>query len=626
MFVYLKDIAHWLRERTMLSKVLIVLCVDFGCLSAAVLLAFMLRVSSLELPPTGFLWLYFLAPFLSILSLAAFGIYGSASRAYSFHIERRIAYSQIVVPPAWALILVFLGTNGFARSVILIYGILAILVLTTLRRLAALMFKQDMPVIPRKERISVLIYGAGQEGIQLVDSLNQQGRYRPMAFVDTDYTLIGRSVNGLSVFATENLNAVIAKYRPAEVLIAKPNQNRASRRILVDMFLEHGLQVKVIPGLDEIVNGNIDVSALRPIRLEDLLGRDPVPPNKALMEKAVKNRIVMVTGAGGSIGSELVRQTVQFGPKKIVMVDNNEYSLFEIHREIENTIQQSPDQVSLVPLLVDVQNQTNMKQILVEERVDVVFHAAAYKHVRMVQDNSAAGIQNNIWGTKSVAEASMEAGVGLFVMVSTDKAVRPTSVMGASKRVAEMIVQALARHKKNRTIFTMVRFGNVLGSTGSVVPLFREQIAKGGPVTVTHTDVTRYFMLISEAAQLVIQAGAMANAGEVFVLDMGEAVKIVALAETMIELAGMSVKSDLNPTGDIEIVFTGLRDGEKLYEELQIGRDISNTENPRIMRSNEFYLPVDGIYKALAELETHLKQRKDDRAVQLVMDLSRLGS
>ncbi len=622
----LRTLVTWLRERPMFSKIAIVLLCDFVALMSMVFLAYILRISAIDFPPRDSIFLYVIAPFLSIASIALMRVYGAASRNYSSHIEWKLVVSQLLVPPAWALVLVYFGTNGFARSVIGIYFILAIFALASIRRLAANVFGSSKQITPKKERIPVLIYGAGREGALLIDNLNRNGRYRALAFIDTDYTLIGRSVNGISVYATESLSEVIQRLRPQEVLIAKPQQNRATRRALLDMFLSMGLKVKVVPGIEEIVDGNIDLTALRPIRLEDLLGRDPVPPDRQLMEAAVRGHVVMVTGAGGSIGSELVRQTANYQPRKIVLVENNEFSLFEIHRELERKIAEQKLGFSVVPLLVDIRDEAAMITLLKQNHVDVIFHAAAYKHVRMVQENMAAGIWNNVWGTKTLADCAKAAGVERFVMVSTDKAVRPTSVMGASKRVAEMYIQALAREKKNKTVFSMVRFGNVLGSTGSVVPLFRQQIEKGGPVSVTHPDVTRYFMLIPEAAQLVIQAGSMAVSGEVFVLDMGESVKIVRLAETMIELAGMTRKTPENPDGEIEIEYTGLRDGEKLFEELQIGRDVSNTQNPRIMRSNEFFLPLSKIASSLAQMEKFMRGGETRKAVDLLMQLAHLGS
>ncbi len=613
-----KQFAIWLRERETATKAFVILVTDLVCLVFSVFASYNLRLSSLDLPPRNKLMLYLAAPMLSLLCAGLFGVYKSVSRNYSWHSEKQIILSQVPVPIIWTILILFLGQDGFVRSVIIIYFMLSLIVMLSLRRSVAWLFREagaDV-VVPSGQRIRTLIYGAGPEGVSLTESLNRQGRYRPIAFIDTDYTLVGRSVAGLKVYSTEHLTDTIHRLKPKEVMIAKPRQNRANRRTLVDMFMSEGLQVKTVPGIDEIVDGQIDVNALRPIRLEDLLGRDPVPPDKILMERAIKDQVVLVTGAGGSIGSELVRQISTYVPKKIILVDNNEFSLFEIHREIEAKSNSNNCNYELVPLLADVQDGQRMSDIVAEYRITVIFHAAAYKHVRMVQENSTAGIRNNVWGTKAVAEAAVKHGVKLFILVSTDKAVRPTSVMGASKRVAEMVVQALAKRKDNKTVFAIVRFGNVLGSTGSVIPLFQEQILKGGPVVVTHKDVTRYFMLIPEAAQLVIQSGALAEKGEVFVLDMGESVKIVNLAETMIELAGMTVKSKAKPDGDIEIKFVGLRDGEKLFEELQIGRDISTTSHERIMRSNEFFLPWPKLKTALDVLE-HPKSNSKAKVKEL---------
>jgi FlaA1/EpsC-like NDP-sugar epimerase len=407
------------------------------------------------------------------------------------------------------------------------------------------------------------------------------------------------------------------------VIIARKNLKRSERRHLVDRLLAHNIVVKTVPGIDDLVSGDVDLGAMRPVALEDLLGRDPVPPDRALMEKAVKGKVVLVTGAGGSIGSELVRQVCRNEPKQIVMVDNSEFALFEIHREIEAQQLGASGGPRLTPILANVLDAGAISAIIRQHSVNVVFHAAAYKHVRMVEENAAAGMRNNIWGTLNVAEAAMRGGVELFVLISTDKAVRPSSVMGASKRVAEMIIQAFASRRGCATTFSIVRFGNVLGSTGSVVPLFNGQIARGGPVKVTHPEVTRYFMLIPEAAQLVIQASAMAEKSEVYVLDMGEPIKILRLAKTMIELAGKSLRNADNPDGDISIEFTGLQQGEKLFEELNIGRDISQTAHPRIMRSSEAYLTWDELGYELGILDRELRRNDSSRrAILKLMEIA----
>ncbi len=597
MFTF-QSLVSQLKEMTSAKKIVLVLVADLIVLNLAVVLAYMLRLSALEFPPSANFIAYFMAPVLSVTVAYIFQVYEAAARNYSHSIERKLAASQVVTAFVWSLSLLIVGTSGFARSTVAIYTIMAVLGMVLLRRLASLIFNFKGTSSLTNRQTPVLLYGAGREGMAVADSMRLNGKYKPVAFIDTDYTLVDRVVSGLRVFPLENISTVISTFAPRDIIIAKPTLDRGNRRILVKMLVDHGLDVKMAPGLEEIIDGNVRVGDIRPIRVEDLLGRDPVPPDHALMEKIAYDNVIMISGAGGSIGSELARQVAQFGPKKIVLVENNEYALFEIHRELEAKYNGIHD-LKILPCLADVQSRESMESILKANSVDVVFHAAAYKHVRMVQENAVAGIYNNVFGTRVLAEAAIKTQVKRFILISTDKAVRPTSTMGATKRVSEMVIQAFASTKKHATIFSMVRFGNVLGSTGSVVPLFREQISNGGPVTVTHPDVTRYFMLIPEAAQLVIQAGAMAVGGEVFVLDMGEPIKILSLAETMIGLSGLRHKNKNETAPGIDIVFTGLKDGEKLYEELQIGTDISSTSHPRIMQSNEFFLPHSKLFEEL---------------------------
>lgn len=610
-----------LRDLKRQQKMFVVVAADACLLFPAVWAAYCLRLSNFGLPPTNLWPLFMIAPLLSLFFAAILNVYSASTRFFSWHLESRIIVAQLLVMPVWGLTVLLLGPNGFPRSILIIYAMLAIFLMTLLRRLAGLLLQLPQTKFsPIQPRTAVVIYGTGREALQLAESLRRQGKYRPVAFMDTDQTIIDRIIGGLKVYDAIDLQNVTTKTRVTEVIIAKPNMTRTSRLILVNHCLEAGLLVKIMPDYNDILDGKVDISDLRPIKLEDLLGRDPVPPDRKLMDKALKGRVVLVTGAGGSIGSELVRQAAEFGTSKLILVDVSEFALFEIHREIESQYSKKNRPFELHAILADVKDCAKMESIMRYHKVEVVFHAAAYKHVRLVQENPSAGILNNVWGTKATAEAAIAAGVKLFIFVSTDKAVRPTSIMGASKRVAEMVIQALAAKPGRKPVFSMVRFGNVLGSTGSVVPLFQEQINKGGPVTVTHPDVTRYFMLIPEAAQLVVQAGAMAEGGEVFVLDMGQSVKILHLAETMIELAGLSVRSKQNPDGDIEIQFVGLKDGEKLFEELQIGNDISPTKHPRIMRSREFMLKNRQLSEALEQLATGPSE------VELLHKLAGLGS
>jgi FlaA1/EpsC-like NDP-sugar epimerase len=621
--IFEKFVAY-LKELNSFQKILFVLAADYLVLNWAAVTSYMLRLSSFELPPAETAFVYFIVPVLGVVSAYSFGVYEAAARNYSEVIERKLLASQITATLVWALLLVFIGTSGFARSTVIIYTVIGLLAMIVLRRFASVLFNVTIKPKLVRAQVPVVIYGAGREGMVLADSMRRSGNYRPVAFVDPDYTIHGRMVSGLRVFSVENLNHVIDKYGPREAIVANPNINRANRRVLVDMLLSQGLGVKIAPGLDQIIDGDVKVGDIRPIRVEDLLGRDPVPADRTLMENAVRDQVVMVTGAGGSIGSELVRQVCLYGPQKIVLVENNEFALFEIHRELESKLQKSGN-MHVYAMLADVREKARIAAIIREHSVDIIFHAAAYKHVRMVQDNPVAGIDNNVFGTQAVAEAAMENGVKRFILISTDKAVRPTSAMGASKRVAEMTVQALAAIEGQSTIFSMVRFGNVLGSTGSVVPLFREQIAAGGPVMVTDREVTRYFMLIPEAAQLVIQAGAMAQGGDVFVLDMGESIKIMQLAETMIELAGLSLKTPDYPEGDIEIAISGLKPGEKLYEELQIGNEVSSTSHTRIMRSKEIFFPLEINRQHLRAIKDSAENEDTEQVVVHLMKIANLG-
>ena len=605
---YLEQFSSLLRSQTRGLKISALLLADVLLLVMCCLLAYVLRLSEFSLPPTGTLPLYAIAPLLSITSAYLFGIYETVSRSHSVQAEFRLIISQCFVSPVWALCLLSIGTAGFPRSVVFIYLLLSILGMISLRRLIAWLLNFERNLTAKKERIPVLIFGAQNEGVLLLNSLKRQGRYQPIGFADVDTSLIGRRIDGLRVYDGTHLEKMVAESKPAEVIIARRNLKRSERRHIVDRLLAHNIVVKTVPNIDELINGDVDLAAMRPVALEDLLGRDPVPPDRELMEKTIKGKVVMVTGAGGSIGSELVRQVYRNGPEQIIMVDSSEFALFQIHREIEALQVNAHEGAKLAPILANVLDIEAITAIIRDRGVNVVFHAAAYKHVRMVEENAAAGMRNNIWGTLNVAEAAMQCGVGLFVLISTDKAVRPSSVMGASKRVAEMVIQALSRRNGCTTTFSIVRFGNVLGSTGSVVPLFNEQIARGGPVRVTHPEVSRYFMLIPEAAQLVIQASAMAEKSEVYVLDMGEPIKILRLAKTMIELAGMTLRNAENPAGDIAIEFMGLQQGEKLFEELNIGRDISQTAHPRIMRSNEIFLGWNELKNELKILDEKLQK------------------
>jgi len=445
----------------------------------------------------------------------------------------------------------------------------------------------------------VLVYGAGDAGVQLVSALEYASEYRPVGLIDDSKELQGHQIRGLTIYSISDIYSVIDKLKVDEVLIAMPSASHTKRLDIINTLEPYPILVRMLPGVAELAQGKISIGDLREVSIKDLLGRDVVDANKELLGKNITNKTVVVTGAGGSIGSELCRQIVFLKPKALILYEMSELALYTIEKEISNIGIHSLD---IYPVLGSVNNKARLSNVFKRFDVDTIYHAAAYKHVPMVEFNNTEGVDNNIFGTLNCAQAAIESGVETFVLISTDKAVRPTNTMGATKRSAELILQALSA-KQSGTKFTMVRFGNVLGSSGSVIPLFRQQIKDGGPVTVTDENMVRYFMMIPEAVELVIQAGAMGTGGDVFVLDMGKPVRIDDLAKKMIRLSGLEVKDESNPDGDIEIKYTGLRPGEKLYEELLIGDNVSDTDNPLIMRAQEDMLAWDDLEPILNDLQ-----------------------
>ncbi len=464
-------------------------------------------------------------------------------------------------------------------------------------------------------RSRVLIYGAGSSGRQLSAAMSTSREARVIGFLDDDTSLRGTRINGLPVYSPSRLTHLIEDKGVTDVLLALPSASRKRRNEIINNLRGLTISVRTLPGLMDLAHGRVQASDLRELTIEDLLSRDPVGPEEGVVRRKVAGRTVLLTGAGGSIGSELCRQIIALGPERILLLEANEFALYAIHRNLT-----SVSEVEVIPLLGSVLDDFRISEILRTWKPEMVFHAAAYKHVPLVEHNPLEGIRNNVIGTLRVAEAALRMGVKNFVLVSTDKAVRPTNVMGATKRLAELVLQGLAAQQTD-TCFSMVRFGNVLGSSGSVVPLFREQIRQGGPITLTHQDVTRYFMTIPEAAQLVVQASAMAVGGEVFVLDMGEPVRIYDLARNMIELCGLTVKNQDHSDGDIEIVTVGMRPGEKLYEELLIGNDPRPTEHPRIMMANEHYLPWSKLRPALDQMDALIADGEVASARALLQEL-----
>lgn len=476
-------------------------------------------------------------------------------------------------------------------------------------------------ILERHRLPQVVIYGAGAAGRQLAAALGTSREMVLRAFVDDSPELQGASLNGVSIYASSKLEELVAERGITDLLLAMPSVDPSRRAEIVRLIeeLKMPLHVRTLPDLLTLAKGQIQPQDLHELEIEDLLGRDTVPPRKDLLLKNIANKIVLVTGAGGSIGSELCRQIIGLRPQVLLLVESSEYALYSIYHELSRIV--GADGPRVLPLLANVRDEPRLREIIQTWRPHTVYHAAAYKHVPLVEHNPAEGVRNNVFGTLVTARLAAEHGVDDFVLVSTDKAVRPTNIMGASKRLAEMVLQGLALRKQGNTRFSMVRFGNVLGSSGSVVPLFRQQIREGGPITLTHADITRYFMTIPEAAQLVLQAGAMAQGGEVFVLDMGSPVRIIDLARRMVELSGLKVRDEENADGDIAITITGLRPGEKLYEELLIGDNPAATEHPRIMKANDDALCWEKLTERLGALELALSLNNVDMIRQMLVEL-----
>jgi FlaA1/EpsC-like NDP-sugar epimerase len=526
---------------------------------------------------------------LSLPVFMVFGLYRAIFRYSGLPALLTVTKACTVFCLVYASIFTLVGVQGVPRTVGLIQPMLLLLTVGASRALARF-WLGGMYVgrLQSAARPKVLIYGAGNTGRQLMAAMSNSIEMHVVGFLDDDERLHGHILNGQPIYKPSDLTSLVPSLGISDVLLAMPSLNRKQRNEILSNIRTARVAVRTLPSVTDLAQGRVSISDLRELDIDDLLGREPVMPNHILLVMNVQNKIVMVTGAGGSIGGELCRQILALGPSKLLLIEQSEFALYAIHQELEEKLAETS--IELVPLIASVQDEERMRDIMSTWRPNTVYHAAAFKHVPLVEHNPAEGIKNNVFGTLRAAKAAAENGVSDFVLISTDKAVRPTNIMGASKRLAELVLQALAATNPS-TNFSMVRFGNVLGSSGSVVPKFRKQIRDGGPITLTHPEITRYFMTIPEAAQLVIQAGAMAKGGDVFVLDMGQPVKILDLAIRMVELSGLTFKDAQNPNGDIEIEITGLRPGEKLYEELLIGENPQRTSHPRIMKAQEEFIP-----------------------------------
>lgn len=549
---------------------------------------------------------------ISILAFIRLGLYRAVLRFITIKFTQ-VAIVGTALSTAALLLVTFALQFSLPRTVLFLYFVfLSIFVICT-RFLWRAMLSYD-----RHDKTRVIIYGAGSSGRQLLTALNQASNYLVVGFVDDNKNLHRTVMHGITVYNPKSLDKLIESRNVKKILLAMPSASQTQRKKIINRISKYKCEILTVPGMEDIVSGKAHLTSLNQISISDLLGRDIVKPIDALLNQDIKNKVVMVTGAGGSIGSELCRQIVKQQPKKLVLFELSEFSLYQIHQELLQNENVRTDKIELVPLLGSVQRKHRLDIIMRSFQVETVYHAAAYKHVPLVEYNVVEGIRNNIFGTLSCAQAAIEAKVSTFVLISTDKAVRPTNIMGTTKRMAELVLQALAS-KQNTTRFCMVRFGNVLGSSGSVVPLFNKQIREGGPITLTHRKITRFFMTIPEAASLVIQAGAMGKGGDVFVLDMGDPVKIYDLAVKMVHLSGLTVRNEKNPDGDIEIKVTGLRPGEKLYEELLIGENVHGTTHPRIMTATEIMIEWDKLSEILDQLDKLCAEYKIDEIRELLM-------
>lgn len=606
-------------------KRLVVVLLDTGLCVLTVWLAFCLSLNELVRydPQSAWLvgegWATVVAVVFAIPIFIMGGLYRSVFRYSGWASFVTILRAMAVYGLFYFMIFTVKGRPSVPRSVGIFQPILLFLFIGGSRWLAQnWLGNQYRKIINSITQSKVLVYGAGRAGRQLVAAMSTSHEMRVLGFLDDDPHLQGRVLNGLSIYAPIELPKLVERLNIDGVLLAMPSISPRRRSQVLAELRKAQVQVRTLPSVTDLAQGKVTLSDLRDLDIHDLLGREQVVPDQALLTKNIAGQVVMVTGAGGSIGSELCRQILAIGPAKLLMLELSEFALYVIHEELDAML--AGRQTMLVPLLGSVQDESRMRGIMTTLQPSTVYHAAAYKHVPLVEHNPAEGIKNNVWGTLRLAQVAAACGVSDFVLISTDKAVRPTNIMGASKRLAEIALQALAANQSSIR-FSMVRFGNVLGSSGSVVPKFRQQIRDGGPITLTHPDITRYFMTIPEASQLVIQAGAMARGGDVFVLDMGQPVKILDLAHRMIQLSGLTVRDETNPDGDIGVEITGLRPGEKLYEELLIGNQPQPTAHSRIFKAHEEFLPWEVLEGKLSTLETALVCNDVERIRNILQEL-----
>ena len=585
---------------------------------ASIFLAFSLRLGHFYYP-TGnnqLLLIMIASPILALPIFYAFGFYREVIRYVGFKALWQINQATTLYAVLWALISFMAVIDGIPRTVILINWSIVLMSVGGSRFFARWVLSQENITNPLSQKRNVLIYGAGSAGRELCTALYQSSEYNPAAYVDNSVELYRQSINGLEVFNEDDIEDLIQKHNIKEVLIALPSISRRRRNEIIAILNPLPINVRSLPSVSELAQGKVKIDDLRDVSIKDLLGREPVKPNEELLKLKITGKVVLVTGAGGSIGSELCRQIILQKPKQLILYEINEFSLYNVEQEFDKI---EMPHVEILPVLGSVRDRKRFQNVVKHFSVQTIYHAAAYKHVPLVEYNNSEGVLNNTFGTLIAAEVALAEKVETFVLISTDKAVRPTNTMGATKRIAELVLQALSKQESS-TCFTMVRFGNVLDSSGSVIPLFKQQIKNGGPVTVTNANMVRYFMTIPEAVELVVQAGAMGKGGDVFVLDMGKPVRIYDLATKMIQLSGLQVLDEDNLDGDIEIKCIGLRPGEKLYEELLVGDNISQTDSLLIMRAEESMLDWEDLKPILDQLNEAINNSDQEKVRELLIE------
>ena len=598
------------------SKQMIMMLSDFLVITMVMLASFSLRLGYLFLPEGYLLSIVLVSPFVAIAIFYQFGLYRAIVRFIGFKALWSIAQASTLFALIWGVFILMSKVPDFPRSVILINWMLTIVAIGGSRMIARwLIFEAGQDNYANSK--NVIIYGSGSAGRQLSIALKHSDEYNPVALIDDSVELQKKSIMGLVIYSPEDLDFLIKQKQVVEILLAMPKLSRGRQKNIINALAHYPVIVRSLPSWSELAKGNIQIADLREINIKDLLGRESIAPNIELLTQNITGKVIMITGAGGSIGSELCRQILSLKAETIILFELNEFALYSIDNELKSL---NTKNVKIIPVLGSITSEKRLSYIINKFKVNTIFHAAAYKHVPLVELNDTEGAMNNIFGTLNCAKVAIEQKVETFVLISTDKAVRPTSTMGSSKRIAEMILQAFSKHQ-HATKFTMVRFGNVLGSSGSVIPLFKKQIKEGGPITITDSKMIRFFMTIPEAVELVIQAGAMGKGGSVLVLDMGKPLSILALAIKMVHLSGLEIKDKSNPNGDIEIQYTGLRPGEKLYEELLIGENVSATEHPMIMSADEKMIDWDELKPILDEIEVAIQKFDQHKLRSLLVQL-----